>query len=155
MTHAPSRGTNGTWSNQWRERSACLPRVPFRTLHSPRRANRPDCARAAGDKGFSRGSGDWCAYFHCRMRKKNAQKRSTNMASTRIERDTMGEMAVPADALYGAQTARAAQNFPISQIRLGRPFIRALGLIKACAARVNGAHGWLEPERAEAIERAA
>ena len=57
---------------------------------------------------------------------------------TRTERDTMGEMAVPGDALYGAQTARAVENFPISSMRLQRPFIRALGLIKACAARLNG-----------------
>jgi fumarate hydratase class II len=77
------------------------------------------------------------------------------MALTRIERDTMGEMPVPTDALYGAQTARAVQNFPISDLRLGRPFIRALGLIKACAARTNGAHGWIPRERATAIERAA
>jgi fumarate hydratase, class II len=64
----------------------------------------------------------------------------------RIERDTMGEMRVPADALYGAQTARAIENFPISGRGLPRSFIRALGLIKAAAAVVNG-----RPE----IERAA
>jgi fumarate hydratase, class II len=73
----------------------------------------------------------------------------------RTERDTMGEMPVPADALYGAQTARAVQNFPISNMRLQRPFIRALGLIKACAARVNGAHGEVHPDKARAIEQAA
>ena len=64
----------------------------------------------------------------------------------RIEKDTMGEMRVPADALYGAQTARAIENFPISGRRLPRSFIRALGLIKSAAAKVNG-----RPE----IERAA
>src|SRR5436305_13102227 len=64
----------------------------------------------------------------------------------RIERDTMGEMRVPADALYGAQTARAVENFPISGRRFPRSFIRALGLIKSAAANVNG-----RPE----IERAA
>jgi fumarate hydratase class II len=58
--------------------------------------------------------------------------------SHRIERDTMGEMRVPADALYGAQTARAIENFPISGKRFPRSFIRALGLIKSAAARVNG-----------------
>ena len=67
----------------------------------------------------------------------------------------MGAMAVPADALYGAQTARAIENFPISSLRLQRPFIRALGIVKAAAARVNGRHGWVEPARAAAIERAA
>ncbi len=50
----------------------------------------------------------------------------------RMERDTMGEMRVPSDALYGAQTQRAVENFPISGLRLPRAFIRALGLIKAC-----------------------
>jgi fumarate hydratase, class II len=61
--------------------------------------------------------------------------------SYRIERDTMGEMRVPADALYGPQTQRAVENFPISGLRLPRGFIRALGLIKACAANVNGRPG--------------
>src|SRR5881275_2535150 len=64
----------------------------------------------------------------------------------RIERDTMGEMRVPEEALYGAQTARAIENFPISGRRFPRSFIRALGLIKSAAAKVNG-----RPE----IERAA
>src|SRR4051794_12537676 len=64
----------------------------------------------------------------------------------RIERDTMGEMRVPASAFYGAQTARAVENFPISGRTLPRSFIRALGLIKSAAAKVNG-----RPE----IERAA
>ena len=73
----------------------------------------------------------------------------------RVERDTMGEMRVPADALYGAQTARAAENFPISGLRFQRPFIRALALIKSAAARVNGEQGHLPPEKAAAIERAA
>ena len=68
------------------------------------------------------------------------------MPETRMERDTMGEMPVPSEALYGAQTARAVQNFPISGLRLQRGFIRALGLVKACAAKVNGL---------PAIERAA
>jgi len=73
----------------------------------------------------------------------------------RIERDTMGEMRVPADALYGAQTARAVENFPISALRFPRSFIRALALIKSAAARANGERGSLPPEKAAAIERAA
>ena len=73
----------------------------------------------------------------------------------RSERDTMGEMRVPADALYGAQTARAVENFPISGLRFPRSFIRALALIKSAAARVNGERGSLTPEKAAAIERAA
>jgi fumarate hydratase, class II len=73
----------------------------------------------------------------------------------RIERDTMGEMRVPADALYGAQTQRAVENFPISGLRFPRSFLRALGLIKSAAARVNGRLGQLTPEIAAAIEKAA
>src|SRR5712692_4596022 len=73
----------------------------------------------------------------------------------RIERDTMGEMRVPADALYGAQTARAIENFPISRLRFPRAFIRALALIKSAAARVNGEQGRMPAEKAAAIERAA
>jgi len=79
----------------------------------------------------------------------------TSETNTRIEHDSMGAMAVPADTLYGAQTARAIENFPISSLRPQRSFIRALGLIKAAAARVNGRHGWVTPERAAAIEGAA
>ena len=52
------------------------------------------------------------------------------MAEYRIERDSMGEVKVPADALYGAQTQRAVDNFPVSDLRFPRTFIRALGLIK-------------------------
>ena len=55
----------------------------------------------------------------------------------RIEKDSMGEVRVPKDALYGAQTQRAVENFPISGYTFPRAFIRALGLIKAAAARVN------------------
>ncbi len=73
----------------------------------------------------------------------------------RIERDTMGEMRVPAAALYGASTQRAVENFPISGLRLQRPFLRALGLIKAAAARVNAKLGYLDPELAKRIEEAA
>jgi fumarate hydratase class II len=76
-------------------------------------------------------------------------------AEYRIEHDTMGEVRVPAGALYGAQTRRAAVNFPISRLRFTRPFIRALGLIKAAAARINGKLGQLPPEIAAAIEAAA
>ena len=73
----------------------------------------------------------------------------------RTERDSMGEMQVPESALYGAQTARAVENFPISALRFQRSFIHALGLIKSAAARVNGQHGWIPVEIAAAIERAA
>ena len=73
----------------------------------------------------------------------------------RIEHDTMGEMRVPAEALYGAQTQRAVENFPISGLRFPRSFIRALGLIKSMAARVNGQIGQLPADVAASIEKAA
>jgi len=74
---------------------------------------------------------------------------------SRTERDTMGEMQVPASALYGASTARAIANFPISGRRFPRQFLRALGLIKSAAAQVNGARGYLPADRAAVIEAAA
>jgi fumarate hydratase class II len=76
-------------------------------------------------------------------------------ASFRIERDSMGELKVPADALWGAQTQRAVENFPISGLRLPRGFIRALALIKQSAAAANARLGLLEPRLASAIESAA
>ncbi len=77
------------------------------------------------------------------------------MTHFRIERDSMGELQVPADALYGAQTQRAIDNFPISGLHLPRPFIRALGLIKAAAADVNLSLGYLKKNQASAISKAA
>ena len=74
---------------------------------------------------------------------------------TRVERDTMGEMEVPADAYYGAQTMRAVQNFPISDLRFPRRFIQALGLIKEAAALVNVELGLLDSQKGEAILQAA
>ncbi|MCB1610876.1 MAG: aspartate ammonia-lyase, partial [Xanthomonadales bacterium] len=68
----------------------------------------------------------------------------------RTEHDSMGELKVPAEALWGAQTQRAVQNFPISGQPLPRGFIRALGLVKAAAAAVNRRLGHLDSARAEA-----
>src|ERR1700691_215519 len=76
-------------------------------------------------------------------------------ASYRIERDSMGELRVPADALWGAQTQRAVENFPISGLRLPRGFIRALALIKQAAAAANARLGLLDRRIAGAIEAAA
>jgi fumarate hydratase class II len=73
----------------------------------------------------------------------------------RIEHDTMGEVRVPADALWRAQTQRAVENFPISGRPLERSQIRALGLLKGAAARVNAKLGVLEPDIADAIADAA
>ncbi|GAA4560130.1 class II fumarate hydratase [Pseudonocardia xishanensis] len=73
----------------------------------------------------------------------------------RIEHDTMGEVRVPVDALYRAQTQRAVENFPISGRGLERAQIRALGLVKGAAARVNGRIGVLDEKLAAAIAEAA
>ena len=75
--------------------------------------------------------------------------------ATRTEKDTMGTMEVPADAYYGAQTRRAELNFQISPLRLPRPFIRAMGLIKKAAAQVNMDLDLLQPELGSAVVRAA
>jgi len=74
---------------------------------------------------------------------------------TRIEKDSMGEMAVPKDALYGASTQRAVLNFPVSGYRFSRPFIRALGLIKWGAAQANHDLGLLDARRSALIVQAA
>ena len=73
----------------------------------------------------------------------------------RIERDSMGEVRVPADALYKAQTQRAVDNFPISGLRVPRTFIQALGLIKASAASVNRHLGLMDARMSKAISEAA
>jgi fumarate hydratase class II len=78
---------------------------------------------------------------------------------TRVERDSMGELPVPAGAYYGASTQRAVQNFPISSHRFNRRLIRAVGLIKQAAAEVNRElglfEGALQPEEVDALVRAA
>ena len=73
----------------------------------------------------------------------------------RIERDSLGELKVPSDALWGAQTQRAVDNFPISGLRMPRDFIRALGLIKWAAATANLELGGLEAKQAAAIQKAS
>ena len=73
----------------------------------------------------------------------------------RTERDSMGELRVPADALYGAQTQRAVDNFPISGMPMPRRFIGALGLVKWAAAGANAELGLLTRDRAMAIQKAA
>ena len=77
------------------------------------------------------------------------------MTSYRIMKDGMGELRVPADKFYGAQTQRALDNFPISGLRMQPAFIRALGLIKLCCARANRRLQLLDADVAEAVERAA
>jgi fumarate hydratase class II len=75
--------------------------------------------------------------------------------ATRAEKDSMGEMQVPADAYYGAQTARAAENFPVSSLRFNRRFIAAMGLIKWCCAQVNHELGLLDGPKTQLIQQAA
>jgi fumarate hydratase class II len=75
--------------------------------------------------------------------------------SFRVERDSMGEVEVPSEAYYGAQTQRAVENFPVSGVGFPRPFIRALGMVKYAAAAANEELGLLEPRLAEAIRQAA
>ena len=79
----------------------------------------------------------------------------TTTKMTRTERDSMGPMEVPVEAYYGASTMRAVLNFPISNLRFPRTFIRALALIKLAAAQTNQELGLLDAHIAEAITRAA
>src|SRR5580698_9198807 len=69
--------------------------------------------------------------------------------------DSLGDVRVPSDVLYGPQTQRAIENFAFSNFRFPRPFLRALGLIKKCAAKVNGDLQLLDPDAAAAIAKAA
>jgi len=73
----------------------------------------------------------------------------------RIEKDSLGEVSVPEEALYGAQTQRAVDNFPISSLRFQRRFIEALGTVKLCAARANVQLGLLDEATGQLIEDAA
>ncbi|MGH7866462.1 MAG: lyase family protein, partial [Candidatus Dormibacteraceae bacterium] len=75
--------------------------------------------------------------------------------ATRIEHDSMGDVAVPIDALWGASTQRAVENFPISGQPIPRHFLQALGLIKQAAAETNAGLGLIEPNLATAIADAA
>jgi fumarate hydratase class II len=79
----------------------------------------------------------------------------TENTAKRTERDSMGEVEVPSDALYGAQTGRALSNFPISGLRFDRRFIQAIGAIKLEAANVNHELGGLDESLKDAIVRAA
>ncbi|MDY6780673.1 MAG: lyase family protein, partial [Halobacteria archaeon] len=73
----------------------------------------------------------------------------------RVEEDSLGEVEVPRDALYGAQTQRAVENFPVSDLRFGRRFVRSIGLVKRAAAESNMELGLLDEEKGEAIVEAA
>ena len=75
--------------------------------------------------------------------------------NTRIEKDTMGEMQVPGDALWGAQTARAVENVPVSGSTIGRHLTAALGHLKLACAQINRDLGKLDAQLAESIAGAA
>src|SRR6187401_3122747 len=75
--------------------------------------------------------------------------------ATRVERDPLGELHVPADAYYGVQTQRAAENFPISGLKAPAPLVTATVLIKQACARANAALDRLDPTIANAIVKAA
>src|SRR5690242_588353 len=77
------------------------------------------------------------------------------MAEFRIEKDSLGELQVPADAYYGVQTQRAVQNFPISGLKPYPAFIWSMAAIKRAAAEVNRDLGLLDPNLADAIIHAA
>jgi fumarate hydratase class II len=77
------------------------------------------------------------------------------MSEYRIEKDSMGDVEVPKDAYYGAQTQRAVDNFPVSDLRFSRGFIKALGLVKKNAAAVNAELSEIDKGIAEAIQKAA
>ncbi len=77
------------------------------------------------------------------------------MAGYRIEKDSMGEVRVPADAYYGAQTQRAFENFPVSGVRMPLPVVHAAAMIKGFSAEVNAGLKLLDPTLAEAVSRAA
>src|SRR5512136_1038261 len=89
------------------------------------------------------------------MARKSTRRAGTARGRTRVERDTMGELRVPASALWGAQTARAVENFPISGLREPRALVDAVARIKIAAARVNARLGLLPRRKARAIEAAA
>src|SRR5437762_1867216 len=82
---------------------------------------------------------------------------SSDLPAFRVERDALGEVRVPAERLWGAETQRSLENFPIGaeRHRWGRPVIRALGIVKRCAALANAELGSLPAERARPIAAAA
>src|ERR1017187_6668291 len=82
-------------------------------------------------------------------------KTNDEATATRTEKDSMVEMQVPASALYGASTQRAASNFPISSLRYPRRFIKALGQVKLAAAQVNAELGLIDKQVADAIVASA
>src|SRR5690606_10707444 len=128
----PEQTGAAEWRQPWTLAGVCSPRSP-----TPETAMSPSPARSP------------------RARKSPARPDTTAPARrTRVEHDSMGELQVPADALWGAQTQRAVQNFPVSGRPMPRGFIRALGLVKAAAAEVNAGLGLLAKSRSIATRAA-
>src|SRR3972149_1671209 len=109
----------------------------------------------ASDSAITSAAVSCLAASHIVQARAPARARRRPMPDTRPERDSMGEMQVPADAYYGASTQRAALNFPISGLRFSRPFIRVLGLVKLASGKVNEELGLLEPDISAAVQKAA
>src|SRR5687768_14973851 len=86
---------------------------------------------------------------------RRASRHPNAMSATRIEKDTMGEIAVPADRYWGAQTQRSLENFRIGGHRFSPAVVHAFGLVKKAAAHVNQHLGKLDAQRADVISRAA
>ena len=105
-----------------------------------------------GTAGNGWSHGQWEHWDHSPRR---ALREDRLVSETRIETDSFGEIGVPADRLWGAQTQRSLQNFRIGGERMPLPLIHALGVIKAAAARANRKLGLLDAKLAEAIEAAA
>jgi fumarate hydratase class II len=111
--------------------------------------------RLAGDTGIFDGPSGPPTAFAGRRTIHPMSTETAATPATRIERDSMGEMEVPADALYGASTQRAVLNFPISGQRMPRRFLRAFALVKQAAAETNAGLGLLDAAKASAIAAAA
>ncbi|MEI2455448.1 class II fumarate hydratase [Lysobacter firmicutimachus] len=112
-------------------------------------------AGAAGKRGGDKASGNDRTGGKKAGGGKRPDAKQQAGAGFRTEHDSMGELSVPAQALWGAQTQRAVQNFPISGVPMPREFIRALALVKGAAAEVNGGFGLLGKAQAAAIRAAA
>ena len=136
-------GRSGRADALRRAEAAGHPRTPSRSLPTARRPD-PERHRRRRPPPDSASGGTY-----------NRDDDRDAAGATRIERDSMGEMEVPADALYGASTQRAVLNFPISGERMPRRFLRALALIKLAAAETNAELGLLDPDLAAAIAAAA
>ena len=172
-------------SARWRSSIAASPRSASATAEERSRAADPDAARTSTrSSARSRSCRSSCSGLHPGAGRSPAQddrrsvgraaggggggpdrrrairrvvtyRRTTMANEVRIETDSLGKVEVPADALYGAQTQRAVENFPVSGLRLPRRLIRALALIKKAAAEVNRDSGKLDAKLADAIIQAA